>query len=291
MASLIRAYFSLLPILSELSVVLAQSCDIQFDGRVSAGSAVADFDATNNLFSPDNVFGQGLKFSQLLELPAVTPSLFDVNTIPVEVTISDQSIFAPSADNVQTGFRRAELLPASNSGTDPSTTGVKTLHFSVMKDADRPLNLSHEYQLVFLESNDFSTNQLVLKTGTILGQATADPDTLQLIGNVNDGANVLFSTPFVDGAFHNFGVTLDFNNLTTQVFFSAGTDALEAVTQPIANDVSGQGQFHFGVLKKGLNGGDDIVKNGEQEAGINEGIIFGGIFEEDSSTGCISLSP
>ena len=91
MASLIRAYFSLLPILSELSVVLAQSCDIQFDGRVSAGSAVADFDATNNLFSPDNVFGQGwdfippsmvrltldsgLKFSQLLELPAVTPSL------------------------------------------------------------------------------------------------------------------------------------------------------------------------------------------------------------------------
>lgn len=93
-----------------------------------------------------------------------------------------------------------------------------------MKDADRPLNLSHEYQLVFLESNDFSTNQLVLKTGTILGQATADPDTLQLIGNVNDGANVLFSTPFVDGAFHNFGVTLDFNNLSVKC--ASGTTPL-----------------------------------------------------------------
>lgn len=61
---------------------------------------------------------------------------------------SDQSIFAPSATNVQTGFRRAELIPASNNGTDPSTVGVKTLHFSIMKDAQRPLNLSHEYQMV-----------------------------------------------------------------------------------------------------------------------------------------------
>lgn len=77
---------------------------------------------------------------------------------------------------------------------------------------------------------------------------------------------------------------------TTQVFYSQDNDALVAQTQALANDVSGQGQFHFGVLKKGLNGGDDIVKNGEQEPDINEGIIFGGIFEEDSSDGCISLS-
>jgi len=128
------------------------------------------------------------------------------------VTISDDSIFAPSPDNIQTGFRRAELLPASNSGTDPSTTGVKTLHFSLMKDAQRPLNLSHEYQLVFLESNDFSTNQLVLKTGTVIGGGGGDPDTLQLFGNVNDGT-VLFNTPFTPGVFHNFAVTLDFDKL------------------------------------------------------------------------------
>lgn len=92
------------------------------------------------------------------------------NTIPLEVTISDASIFAPSPTNVQTGFRRAELLPASNTGTDLSTAGVKTLHFSLMKDDCRPLNNSHEYQLVFLETNDFSTNQFALKTGTINGQ-------------------------------------------------------------------------------------------------------------------------
>lgn len=115
---------------------------------------------------------------------------------------------------MQTGFRRAELLIASNDGTDASTTGLKTLHFSIMKDANRPLNLSHEYQLVFLESNDFSTNQFVLKTGTILGASTADPDTLQLFGNVNaNPVQTLFSMPFIENVFHNFAVTLDFDAL------------------------------------------------------------------------------
>lgn len=162
-----------------------------------------------------------------------------------------------------------------------------------MQDAQRPLNLSHEYQLVFLESNDFSTNQLVLKAGTVLGQTgNASPNNLQLFGNVNTNPpQVLFSTPFTPGVFHNFAVTLDFNKLTSQVFFSTGTTALKSVTQALANDVSGQGQFHFGVLKKPVNPGADIVHSGTQEPGINEGIIFGGIFEEDSSTGCVSLSP
>lgn len=128
------------------------------------------------------------------------------------VTINDKSIFAPSATNVQTGFRRLELLPASNDGQDASTSGVKTLHFSLMKDATRPLNQTHEYQLVFLESADFSTNQIVLKTGSILGQNTPNPDTLQLFGNVNSQpVQTLFATPFTPDTFHNFALTLDFD--------------------------------------------------------------------------------
>ncbi|KAI0195575.1 hypothetical protein EV127DRAFT_459033 [Xylaria flabelliformis] len=273
------------------TLVASQQCELQFDGRVPSNFAAATFNSDNGIFDPDNVFGQGLKLGSVIQLQNSLSSLFDVGTIPVGVTISDNSIFAPSADNVQTGFRRAELIIASNDGTDASTTGVKTLHFSVMKDANRPLNLTHEYQLVFLESNDFSTNQFVLKTGTILGANTADPDTLQLFGNVDaNPAQTLFSAPFVEDVFHNFAVTLDFDTLTTQVFYSQGADPLIAQTEALANDVSGQGQFHFGVLKKGLNGGDDIVKDGEQEPGIDEGVIFGGIFEEDSSAGCISLS-
>lgn len=71
--------------LSLTSLVAAQT--IQFDGRVPAGTKVADFDSNNNLFNPDNVFGANLSFSKLLQLPSVTPSLFDVGTIPVEVTL------------------------------------------------------------------------------------------------------------------------------------------------------------------------------------------------------------
>ncbi|EPE10934.1 hypothetical protein F503_06029 [Ophiostoma piceae UAMH 11346] len=285
---MISQYLSLLalPVLAA-----AQKCSLQFDGRIPSNLTLAAFDSNNNIYNPSNVFGKGLKFSELLQLPAVAGSLFDTKTVPVEVTISDASIFAPSADNVQTGFRRAELLPASNSGTDASTLGVKTLHFSLMQDPQRPLNLTHEYQLVFLESADFSTNQLVLKTGTIIGSTDGvDPNTLQLFGNVNaNPPQVLFSTPFTPGVFNNFAVTLDFNNLTSQVFFSTGKSPLKPVTQAISNDVSGQGQFHFGMLKKPIDGGNDIVHNGTQEDGIDEGIIYGGIFEEDSSTGCISL--
>lgn len=154
-------------LLSLTSLVAAQK--VTFEGRVPAGTKVASFDANNGLFNPSNVFGANLSFSKVLQLPSVSPSLFDVGTVPLEVTIkyapdkgshnvstrhiltfllSDQSIFAPSATNIQTGFRRAELIPASNNGTDPSTTGVQTLHFSLMKDAQRPLNLSHEYQMV-----------------------------------------------------------------------------------------------------------------------------------------------
>ncbi|OHF01005.1 hypothetical protein CORC01_03833 [Colletotrichum orchidophilum] len=288
-------------------------CPLQFDGRIPKTFKVADFDTSASPFSSSNVLGKGLKFSEIIQLPGGT-SLFDVNsTQPFEVTISDKSIFAPSATNVQTGFRRAEMLPASNDGKDASTDGIKTLHFSLQKDTKRLLNQSHEYQLVFLESADFSTNQLVLKTGTILGQNTADPDTLQLFGNL--GSNPvpeLFKTKFTSDV-HNFAVRFDFtkkyyppiphfgtqslvrttnpDSSTTEVFYSKGNSPLKSTGGAVANNISGKGQFHFGLLKKPVNGGSDITKSGDQPSGINEGIIYSGIFEEDSSKGCISLSP
>lgn len=81
------------------------------------------------------------------------------------------------------------------------------------------------------------------------------------------------------------------NRSTAQVFHSTDSDDLKAVTDAIDNDNSGQGLFHFGVLKKGVNGGADITKDAEQPAGIDEGIIFGGIFEEDTSKNDATLAP
>ena len=81
-------------------------------------------------------------------------------------------------------------------------------------------------------------------------------------------------------------------NSTTQVLYSTKAAALAPVTAPLPNDVSGQGQYHFGVLKKPT--GDnltDIKTQGFQESNINEGVIYGGIFLEDSTPDCVSFSP
>lgn len=77
---------------------------------------------------------------------------------------------------------------------------------------------------------------------------------------------------------------------TTQVFYSTGSTPLAQVTEALPNDVSGQGQYHFGMLKKPVNGGSDITKSGQQPTGINEGIIYAGILLEDSTGGVVTKS-
>lgn len=66
---------------------LAATQTIQFDGRVPKNTKLTEFDSTNDLFGSTSVLGAGLKFSDLLLLPNVAPSLFDDNTVPIEVTI------------------------------------------------------------------------------------------------------------------------------------------------------------------------------------------------------------
>lgn len=46
-------------------------------------------------------------------------------------------------------------------------------------------------------------------------------------------------------------------------------------------DMTGNGEYHFAVLKNGIAG--------VQPAGIKEAVVFGGIFMEDSAAGTIQL--
>ena len=77
---------------------------------------------------------------------------------------------------------------------------------------------------------------------------------------------------------------------TVQVFSSTGNDELAQQTEALPNDLSGNGQLHFGVNKNPVNPGADILRTGFQEAGILEGVIYGGIFVEDSADGTLTLS-
>lgn len=78
------------------------------------------------------------------------------------------------------------------------------------------------------------------------------------------------------------------NYSTLQVYYSLGSAPLTAVTEALANDNSGYGQYQIGILKK-PTGTTDVVNSGYQESPVSEGQIYGGIFLEDSADGCVSL--
>ena len=66
--------------------------------------------------------------------------------------------------------------------------------------------------------------------------------------------SVLFQTQFDQTAWHNFAVLVDSDKLNLQVFYSQNACQLQAVTNVEDNSsaskgASGQGDFHFGLLK------------------------------------------
>ncbi|KAK3990343.1 hypothetical protein QBC44DRAFT_349951 [Cladorrhinum sp. PSN332] len=259
-------------------------CPIVFDGRVESTTELTDFDSYGtSIFNPDYVKGNDIKWSQIIKFPAVNGSRFDDREIhkPFEVTISDQSIFQQ-----QRGFRRAGLQfqGDTNSGS-PGSSGIKTLHFSVKWDAQRPFNLSHEYLNVWHEAGDYSSNQFNFEAGAILGQSSLARDTWKVLDRRN---KQIWSTPILRNEWQNFAITLNFQRNTLRVYYSKGEEPLKSVTNAVSNDNSGQGQYQIGILKK-PTGTSDVVNSGYQQRNLNEGLIYGSLFLEDSANDCISL--
>lgn len=131
-----------------LEIRKAPTCDLIVDARVPKDATGADFDSGSLAFNNAYDLGQNQTWAEVLKFPRqLRRSIFDTkSTKAVEVTLSDGSIFAPSADNVQAGFRRSELLPQPDDAS-AAVSGVKTWHLSLKRDDARPLNYSHEYYL------------------------------------------------------------------------------------------------------------------------------------------------
>ncbi|KAF4555593.1 Hypothetical protein D9617_2g055550 [Elsinoe fawcettii] len=279
-----------------VQTVSGQNCSLSFDGRVRADYQLTEFDNPNtSVWNPSFVLGFNTKWSQVLAYPRQrTGTLFSKTPEykAIEMRINDNSIFQPNPEDAtsrQTGFRRSELIPVKFpiSSAD-SSSGVKTFHFSLKANPSRPLNYSHEYSLVFQEDASYSTNQFVLKTGTILGTNGTGAPTLQFQGNQKT-AETIWTAPFDAKVWHNFGIVQDFNANTIQLYYSTGNAALTARTEAVPNDNSGAGEFHFGILKKPVTDDPDVTKKGYQSSGIDERLSYAGIFQEDSASGCISL--
>jgi hypothetical protein len=278
-----------------------KKCNILFDGRVSVKTTAADFDKNTSIFDHQFVHGQNQTWAEIIKFPVVAPSLFDIpkGAKPVEVTISDKSIFLPGGDppQPQVGFRRSELVPGTNNGTDITVQGTTTFHWSLRNDPLRPLNFSHEYHPAWHETADFSTSEITFLTGKPFNSAfdptVTNPKTLRLAGRQsNSPETTFFQTPFDFDVWHNFAVTLGWNSNLLTVYYSKGYAPLKRVAGPSFNNNSGGGQFHTGVFKLPTGPvGIDVAHQGFQPAKIDEGLIFGGIFIEDSSNGCVTTSP
>ncbi|KZS97141.1 hypothetical protein SISNIDRAFT_406506 [Sistotremastrum niveocremeum HHB9708] len=290
--------FTPILLLFHVSVALA-SCPILFEGRIPQYITPADFDKNSSVYDHQFVHGDNQTWAQIIKFPAVAPSLFDIpkNAKPLEVTINDKSLFTPGGGATQVGFRRSELVPANNNGTDITVQGTTTFHWSIRNDPSRPLNFTHEYHPVWHETADYSTSEITFLTGKPFN-ASFDPTvhnplTLRLAGRQsNSPETTFFQTPFVPDIWHNFALTLGWDSNLLTLYYSQEYLPLVRVVGPTYNNNAGGGQFHVGMLKLPTGPlGIDVLHQGYQEEHLNEGLIYGGVFIEQSSKGCVTLFP
>ncbi|SPQ98250.1 unnamed protein product (mitochondrion) [Plasmodiophora brassicae] len=171
----------------------------------------------------------------------------------------------------------------------------------MMQNHGRQLNLSHEYQLVFIEAQR-GTHVFEIKYGAAYRNASSaapvDVDTsnrLRLMSSTMNGfdkAKVLFETPLTPGVFHNFTVTIDWERATPMAYCSQGNAPLELVVPTTSNAVGRPGaEFHVGIVKLPVGPPNSVVFDGFQERGIHESLVYGRVFVEDSTAGVVALPP
>lgn len=219
----------------------------------------------------------------------------------ISVTIDNTSIFSPGSNLPQTGFRRTELIAqknGSNRALDAEMeVEVTAFHFSIKMDEQKPLNYDHEYQIVFIERSD-GTHVFGIQLGSpfTIPKGPLPADAAHSFKVLDHALNVLFTTSFSPGVWHNFAIQIDWDQRALSVFYSKDKDQLRAVTGKVPNTTTasgsaGQGDFHFGILKlplanvqDSLANQQDVVHYGTQE-GTTECLLFSGIFVEKAIDG------
>ncbi|KAJ7046378.1 hypothetical protein C8F04DRAFT_1323338 [Mycena alexandri] len=279
--------------------------NILYDGRVRYSMHSSELDASTGPFLTA-VKGQNESasyYTDFLGHSALPTPLWNENGLPTEQVISikidNTSVFVPGGGPPQYGFRRTELIAQKDENSTAldaeMETGVSVFHFSIKADVLRPLNYSHEYQIVFIEPND-GTHVF----GIQLGSPFTNPTGQLPVANAHSfkvldhALNVLFTTPFVSHIWHNFAIQVDWENRTLMVSYSTEEFPLEAASSIIPNPtvaLGAVGDFHFGVLKLPLvNPKDspvdqnDVVHHGIQE-GTTEGLFYSGVFVKRQERG------
>ncbi|KAG6811712.1 hypothetical protein H0H92_006169 [Tricholoma furcatifolium] len=320
-----RSFFGLA--LTALCAQSALGIGVIYDGRAPLTLSEADLDTSTGPYLTAVKGSENASYyTALLEPTHIAPTpLWSKSLLPflpgsispeqtISIKIDNTSVFIPGGSAPQYGFRRTELIAhvnGSSSTTDLDVameTNVTVFHFSIQMDDQKPLNYTHEYQIVFIEPSD-GTHVFGIQLGSPFTDPTGPlPVPYAHSFKVLDHAlNVLFNTTFTPHTWHNFAIQVDWNQRTLGVFYSANEQHLVPVTKaPVPNltasqGAAGQGDFHFGVLKLPLvNPADtsadqgDVVHYGIQE-GTTEALLYSGVFVESAiggvSAGGVSVIP
>lgn len=290
-------------------VSLTSATPLIYDGRAPFNYTVEDLD--NSLDPYLSVVKGSMNASYYTQLlghafnatPLWSPNLWSPIEQPITISIDNTSVFVPGGSMPQNGFRRTELI-AQKDGNHTALNaiadvGITVFHVSILEELDKPLNMSHEYQIVWIEPND-GTHVFEIQLGSpfTIPTGTVPVSDARFLKVRNHALDLLFETPFTSHDWHNFAVQIDWTNLTLGVFYSTNGEPLEAVTGLVENSsaspgAAGQGDYHFGVLKLPLADPDetaaqqgDVVHFGIQE-GDTEALTYSGVFIE-SITGGVS---
>lgn len=275
---------------------------ILFDGRVPLNFTAADLNASKDPYLTVVKGSQNAShYTKLLGPMLATPLWNPFKEQAFDVSIDNSSVFVPGGNpaNAQYGFRRTDLLAQKNGNQTALqfelANGTNVYHFSIKEDPTKKLNFNHEYQVVFIEPSDGTQvfriqlgSPFTIPSGKLPAKGAYDI-------KVRDHAlNVLFQTPFVGGAWHNFAIQVDWSKNTLAVLYSLGSLPLKAVTKVVPNNSvapGSRGEFHVGMIKLPLaNPSDsaanqaDVVHHGIQE-GTTEGLIYSGVFVESAKEG------
>ncbi|EGO04144.1 hypothetical protein SERLA73DRAFT_175930 [Serpula lacrymans var. lacrymans S7.3] len=252
-------------------------------------------------------------YSQLLGHSTLPTPLWNKEMIPfvpvlthpieqaISISIDNTSIFIPGGSPPQNGFRRTGFI-AQIDGNHTYLNGIMEVgttvfHVSIKGNTLFPLNYTHEYQIVWIEPNDGS-HVFEIQVGSPFTDPTGPlPAPKAHYLKVRDHAlNLLFYTPFTMENWHNFAVQINWESRTLGVYYSTDDAPLQAVTGVLSNPTTsagatGQGDYHFGVLKLPLvNPADtpaeqaNVVDYGIQE-GDKETLLYSGVFVEHITRG------
>lgn len=150
--------------------------------------------------------------------------------------------------------------PRSISQLLRTTPSRSTLPTSIKSCSSNPVTGLTSSKRNSVSAHDHQSYPLLRKAESDLGSPFTNPTGIlpasdaQNIKIRDHALNTLFSTAFTPQCWHNFAVVIDWDNLTLAVFYSIGARPLKLVSATKSNKgavagPSGQGEFHFGVLK------------------------------------------